>query len=94
MSKEKYAIIALPMISSGFGLPSFPLTQSKSGPDPNIMKRSTGRIQSKIKKFGYRPGPVQSESSPMLISAEDHRHQKYQIQDYQSKDRLPVCRIL
>jgi len=46
----------------------FPLTQSKSGLEPNFMKRFTVRIQSKINKISHIPDPVQSKTSPMLIS--------------------------
>jgi len=33
-------------------------------------------------------------STDMINSTEDHLHQKCQIQDYQNKDRLSVCRLL
>ena len=45
-----------------------PLTQSKPGPDPKFVKHFAFRIQSKINKIGHSPDPVQSKSSPMLIS--------------------------
>jgi len=48
---------------------SFPLTQSKSDPDPKLMKQFTVRIQSKSNKIRHSPDPVQSKSSPLLISA-------------------------
>jgi len=54
---------------------SFPLTQSKSGPDPNFMKQFTSRIQSKTNKFVIvrfqsNPCPVQCsflEISPLKL---------------------------
>jgi len=45
----------------------FPLSQSKSGHDPNFIKRFTVQIQSK--EVHYSPDPVLSKSGPMLISA-------------------------
>jgi len=47
---------------------SFPLNQSKSGPDPKFLKHFTVRIQSKINWIRNSPDTVQSKSSPMLIS--------------------------
>jgi len=47
----------------------FWLTQSKPGPDPKFMKWFTVRIQSKFNKSHHSPDPVQSKTSPMLISA-------------------------
>ena len=47
---------------------SFPLTQSKPGPVPKVLKRFTPRIQSKFNKICYISDPVQPKSSPMLIS--------------------------
>jgi len=38
-------------------------------PDPKFMKQFTGRIQSKFIKIRHRPDPVQTKSSPMLISS-------------------------
>ena len=51
---------------------SFSLTQSKSGPVPKFMNHFTVRIQSKINKIRHRPDPVQTKSSPMLISGYEH----------------------
>jgi len=50
----------------------FPLSLSKSGPDPKLLKKITVRIQSKSNKICHRPDPVQSKSSPMLIYASKH----------------------
>jgi len=47
---------------------SFPLTHSISSPDPIFLKRFTVWIQSNINKICHSPAPVQSKSSPMLIS--------------------------
>jgi len=41
----KYSLTKIPQF--------FPLTQSKSSPDPKFMKRFTVWIQSKWKKIGY-----------------------------------------
>ena len=51
----------------------FPLSQSKSGLDPKFVKKITVRIQSKSNKIRNGPDPVQSKSSPMLISARDFK---------------------
>ena len=48
---------------------SFPLTQSKTSLVPKFMKHFTVRVQSKINEIRHSPDPVQSNSSPMLISA-------------------------
>jgi len=46
----------------------FPLTQSKTSPDPKFMKRFAVRILSKINKIRQTADQVQSKTSPMLIS--------------------------
>jgi len=48
---------------------SFPLTQSKSGPDRKCIKQFTIRVQSRINKILHIPDPVQSKPSSVLISA-------------------------
>jgi len=50
-------------------LNSFPLTQSKCGPNPKFMKQFTVRVQSKLNKIRHSSDPVHSKSSPTLISA-------------------------
>jgi len=48
---------------------SFPLTQSKSGPDPKLLKRLTIRIQSKCQRNRYILLDLdQYKPSQMLIS--------------------------
>ena len=63
----------------------FSLTQSKSGPDPKLMKQFTVRIQSKINKI--RHSPVSSEISdftPCTHAQTDILHDKYADKtDYQ-----------
>jgi len=47
---------------------SCPLTHSKSCPGPQFVQHFAVRLQSKFNKIRHSPDPVQSKSSPMLIS--------------------------
>jgi len=44
----------------------FPLTQSKSIPDPEFMKQVTGRIQSRLNKIRHNPGPIQVQFNAIM----------------------------
>jgi len=56
---------------------SFPITQSKSGPDPRITNKFTVRIRSKINKIRHSPGLVQSKSSPETSIGLDPDYSKF-----------------
>jgi len=47
---------------------SFPLIQSNSGSEPNFLKHFAVQSQPKINRIRNIPDPLQSKSSPMLIS--------------------------
>jgi len=49
---------------------NFPISQSKCGPGPKFKKSIPVRFQFKSNKIRHSPEPVQSKSSPMLISAD------------------------
>jgi len=57
---------------------SFPLTQCKSGPVPKFIKHFKVQIRSIINKIPHSPDPVQSKSSPKLISGRDERSRIFQ----------------
>jgi len=44
------------------------MNSAKSGPDSKFLKRVIVRIRTKSKKIRYSPGPVHSNSSPVLVS--------------------------